>query len=99
VGSKARRFIEGLNLVGDILTKISANCVINLLAALLFTCLFLWVYLMHGYDCLYIYGYFLYMPHVYVYCNFSVNPCIYEMYFFVYILYVKISQEFCVHMF
>ena len=41
--SKARRFMEGLHVVGDILTKISANCVINLHVALLFTCLFLWV--------------------------------------------------------
>ena len=35
--------MEGLHVVGDILTKISANCVINLHVALLFTCLFLWV--------------------------------------------------------
>ena len=41
--SKAGRFVEGLHAVGDTLTKISANCVINLHAALLFTCLFLWV--------------------------------------------------------
>jgi hypothetical protein len=27
--SKARRFVEGLHAVGDILTKISANWVIN----------------------------------------------------------------------
>jgi hypothetical protein len=43
VWSKAGRFVEGMHTVGDILTKISANCVINLHAALLFTCLFLWV--------------------------------------------------------
>ena len=72
--SKAERFVEGLHAVGDILTKISANCVINLHAALLFTCLFLWViicvvitvlifmgYHMCGYNCAYFYGYFLYM--------------------------------------
>jgi hypothetical protein len=40
VWSKARRFVEGLHAVGDILTKISVNCVINLHAALLFTCYF-----------------------------------------------------------
>jgi hypothetical protein len=45
VWSKAGRFVEGLHAVGDILTKISVNCVINLHVALLFTCLFLWVYL------------------------------------------------------
>jgi hypothetical protein len=43
--------MEGLHVVGDIITKISANCVINLYAVLLFTCLVLWVYLMHGYNC------------------------------------------------
>jgi hypothetical protein len=32
--------VDGLHAVGDILTKISTNCVINLHAALLFTCLF-----------------------------------------------------------
>ena len=42
--SKDGRFMEGLHVVGDILTKISANCVINLYVALLFTCLFLWVF-------------------------------------------------------
>jgi hypothetical protein len=40
---KIGRFLEGLHAFGDILIKISANCVINLHAALLFTCLFLWV--------------------------------------------------------
>jgi hypothetical protein len=40
VWSKAGRFVEGLHTVGDILTKISVNCVINLHAALLFTCYF-----------------------------------------------------------
>ena len=40
---KAGRFVEGLYIVGDILTKISINCVINLHVSLLFTCLFLWV--------------------------------------------------------
>jgi hypothetical protein len=64
VWSKAGRFMEGLHAVGDILTKISVNCVINLHAALLFPCLFLWV--------------LLYMLHVYVYCYFSVNLCIYR---------------------
>jgi hypothetical protein len=43
VWSKDGRFVEGLHAVGDILTKISEYCVINLYVALLFTCLFLWV--------------------------------------------------------
>jgi hypothetical protein len=33
--------MEGLHAVGDILTKISANCVINLHVALLFTCIYM----------------------------------------------------------
>jgi hypothetical protein len=41
--SKARRFVEGMHTVDDILTKISVNCVINLHVALLFMCVFLWV--------------------------------------------------------
>jgi hypothetical protein len=32
---------------------------------------------MFSYKCVYFYGYFLYMLHVYVYCYFNVNPCIY----------------------
>jgi hypothetical protein len=94
VWSKAGRFVEGLHAVGDILTKISVNCVINLHVALLFMCLFLWVYPMCGYNCLYIYGYFLYMLHVYVYCYFSMNLCIYRMYLSVYVLYIKFRKSF-----
>jgi hypothetical protein len=40
--------MDGLHIVGDIITKISVNCVINLHVALLFMCLFLWVYPMCG---------------------------------------------------
>jgi hypothetical protein len=80
VWSKAGRFVEGLHAIGDIITKISAICVIKL-HVLLFTCSILWVYLMHGYDYLYIYGYFLYMLHVYVYSNFRLNLCIYRCIF------------------
>jgi hypothetical protein len=36
------------------------------------------------------------MLHVYVYCYFSVNSCIYIMYLSVYVLYIKLPQEFCV---
>jgi hypothetical protein len=43
VWSKAGRFMEGMHTFGDILTRISAYCVITLHVALLFTCLFLWV--------------------------------------------------------
>jgi hypothetical protein len=93
VWSKAGRFVEGLHAVGDILTKISVNCVINLHVALLFTCLFLWVYPMCGYNCLYSYGYFLYMLHVCVYCYFSMNPCNYRMHLSVYVLYIKFCNS------
>jgi hypothetical protein len=84
--------MEGLHTVGDILTKISVNCVINLHHALLFTCLVLWVYSMHGYNFLYVYGYFLYILYVYVYCYFSMNLCFYIMYLYVYILYMKLCK-------
>jgi hypothetical protein len=40
--------VEGLHTVGDIPTKISVLCVINLHVALLFTCVFLWVHPVHG---------------------------------------------------
>jgi hypothetical protein len=90
--------MEGLHAVGDILTKISVNCVIKLHVALLFTCAFLWVYLMCGYNCLYIYGYCLYMLHVYVYCYFSMNLCIYIMYLSVYILYIMFRKNYvCIY--
>jgi hypothetical protein len=32
-----------MHTIGDILTKINVNCVINLHVTLLFTCVFLWV--------------------------------------------------------
>jgi hypothetical protein len=38
--SKDGRFMDGLHAVGDIITKISVNCVIYLHVALLFTCVF-----------------------------------------------------------
>jgi hypothetical protein len=74
--AKAGSFMEVLHIVGDILTKISVNCVINLHVALLFMYLFLWVYPIRDYNHLYVYGYFLYMLHVYGYCYFSMKLCI-----------------------
>jgi hypothetical protein len=91
--------MEGLHTIGDILTKISVNCVIKSHVALLFTCLYIWVYPMCGYNYLYSYVYCLYMLHVYVYYYFNMNLCIYRMYLSVYILYIKLSQEYCVYMF
>jgi hypothetical protein len=89
--------MDGLHAVGDILTKISVSCVINLHVALLFTCLFLWVSPMHDYNCLYVYGYFLYMLHVCVYCYYSMNSCIYIKYLS--IMFYMFPQEFCVYIF
>jgi hypothetical protein len=74
VWSRVGRFVEGLHIVGDIITNISANCVINLHDALLFMCSFLWVYPMHGYNYLYVIEYCLYMLHVYLHYYFNMNP-------------------------
>jgi hypothetical protein len=93
VWSKAGRFVDSLHTVGDILTKITVNCVINLQVALLFTCVFFWVSPMHVYNCLYVYGYFLYMLHVCVYYYFSMNSCIYVKCFSIYVSYIMLPQE------
>jgi hypothetical protein len=45
--------MEGLHAVGDIFTKISVNCVLN--------------YMLHYYVCVYFYGFFLCVLHVYFY--------------------------------
>jgi hypothetical protein len=57
VRSKDGMFVDGLPTVGDIITKISVNCVINLHVALLFMFLLLWVSPKHHYNYLYVYGY------------------------------------------
>jgi hypothetical protein len=46
-------FVEGLHAVGDILTKISVNCVLN--------------YMLHYYLCVCFYGFFLCVLQVYFY--------------------------------
>jgi mannose/fructose/N-acetylgalactosamine-specific phosphotransferase system component IIC len=56
--SKAERFLKGLHVVGDILTKKGVNCVLN--------------YMLHYYLCVYFYGFF---------------PCVLHMYFFIIVLY------------
>jgi hypothetical protein len=53
VWSKAGRNVEGLHAVGDIFTKISVNCVLN--------------YMLHYYVCVYFFGFFLCVMHVYFY--------------------------------
>jgi len=78
VWSKVGSFVEGLHIVGDILTKISDNCVIKFTCCIVVYVLIFMGYHMCGYNCVYFYGYFLYMLHVYVYCYFSVNLFIYR---------------------
>jgi hypothetical protein len=59
--------MEVLHAVGRILTKISANSVINLHVLLLFMCLFLWVIICA----------------VIIFCIFMGNSCICFMYMFI----------------
>jgi hypothetical protein len=52
---------------------------------------------MHDYNYLYVYGYLSYMLHVYVYCYFSMNSCIYVKYLSV-TLYIYVSaRDLCVY--
>jgi hypothetical protein len=84
VWSKAGWFVEGLHVVGDILTKISVNCVINLCDALLVTCLFLWVFSVYV-ACLH-------------HCYLSMNSCIYVMYLSIYVLCIRFRKSYvCVY--
>jgi hypothetical protein len=54
-------------------------------------------YHMCGYNCVYFYGYFLYMLHVYVYYYFSVNLCIYRcICMFTFYIYVS-ARVLCVY--
>jgi hypothetical protein len=89
--------VEGLHAVGYILTKISVNYVINLHVALSFTCSILWVIMCMIYNCVYIYGYCPHMMHVYVYCYFRMNPCIYKcISMFTFYIYV-FARAMCVY--
>jgi hypothetical protein len=80
--------MEGLHAIGDILTKISVNCVITLHVSLLFTC--------------YFYGFILCV--IIVVCMlmgiaciclllFNVNTCIYIAYLSVHVLYILIFHK------
>jgi hypothetical protein len=90
--------MDSLHVVGDILSKISTDCVINLHAALLFTCLF------YGFImCVVITVWkFLAIP-IYVSCLcLLLIPCEFIPIcnvFVGYILYMKVPQECCVCMF
>lgn len=89
--------MEGLHEVGDILTKISVNCD-KFTCCIIIYVFILWVYPMCSYNCLYSYGYCLYMLHVCVYCYFSMNPCNYIMHLSVYVLYIKFrNSSVCIH--
>jgi hypothetical protein len=68
--------VEGLHTVGDIVTKISVNCVTNYMLHN-YLCVYCYGFILCVvYNCVYIYGYCLYMLHVYVLiaCN-SKNLC------------------------
>ena len=65
--------MEDLHAVGDILTKISVNCVISYMLHIYLRVYFYGFILCVVYNCLYIYAYCMYMLHVYVYCYFSMN--------------------------
>jgi hypothetical protein len=93
VWSKAGRFVEGLHVVGDILTKISVNCVINYMLHSYLRVYFYGFILCMVYNCVYICGYFLHMLHVYVYYHFRMNLCIYSMYFSIYVLYINLCKS------
>jgi mannose/fructose/N-acetylgalactosamine-specific phosphotransferase system component IIC len=54
--SKVGRFVEVLHIVGDILTKISVNCVINYMLYYYLHIYFYGFILCAIYNCLYIYG-------------------------------------------
>jgi hypothetical protein len=75
VWSKAGMLVEGMHTVGDIITKISANCVINLHVALLFMCLFLWVIICAVITVFIFIGIPVYAACI-CYYYFSVNLCI-----------------------
>jgi hypothetical protein len=98
VWSKDERFVEGIHIVGDIITKISANCVINLRFSLLFTCLSLWIII-----CVVITVFILRVFSVYDACIclllFQCEFVYLQMYLYVYILYIMLPQYFCVYIF
>jgi hypothetical protein len=95
--SKAGRFVEFLHIVGDILTKISANCVINLHTTLLFTCLFLWVII-----CAVIIVFILWVFPVYVVriclLLFKCESVHLQMYLAIYVLYICFHKSYvCIY--
>jgi hypothetical protein len=91
--------VEGLHAVGDIITKISVNCVLN--------------YMLHYYLCVYFYGFFLWwFILVFISMGISCLCCMYMLLLFPYesmhlqnvFVYFKfniykVPQEFCVYMF
>jgi hypothetical protein len=94
VWSKAGRFLEGMNSFGDIITKISVNCVINYMLHC-YLCFYFYGFILRAvYNYIYIYGYCMYMLHVYVYCYFSMNLCIYIMYLSIYLLYINFRKSY-----
>ena len=90
--------MEVMHIVGDIITKISVNCVLNYMMHYYLCVYFYGFFLCVVYTCLYIYGYCLSMLHVYVYYYFRLNLCSYKMYLFVLSFIYIVPQEFlCVY--
>jgi hypothetical protein len=93
VWSKAGRFVEGLHIVGDIITQISANCVINLHSALLFTCLFLWV-IICAFITVFIFMVISYICCMYMFTIIQCESVHLHMYLCVYVFIYKASTIF-----
>jgi hypothetical protein len=88
--------MEGLHTIGDILTKISVNCVINLHVALLFTCYFyrfilcmiIVVCMLMGISCIYC---------MYIFTSFQCESMhLHSVFVYSCFIYIKIPQEFYV---
>jgi hypothetical protein len=89
--------MEGLHVVGDILTKISVNCVIKLHVALSFTCIFMSL----SYVLLYLSLYLWVLPAYAACIRLLLFPCEsvhLQMYLYAYVLYIFFRKSFvCIY--
>jgi hypothetical protein len=79
--SKSGRIMEGLHIVGGILSNTSINCVL--------------IYMMCIYTGVYVYGFFLCMLHVYLYYYFHMNLCICIIYLYFLFWYTILKEFLC----
>jgi hypothetical protein len=87
-----------MHIFGDILTKISVNCVLNFMLHYYLCVYFYGFILCVVYNCQYIYEYCLSMLLVYVTIISSMNFCIYRTYLSIFSYIYKVSTEvFCVY--